>query len=159
MASVAFTKADPVATQAAQQRARDQARHVYAQDAKPLVQLRAKLRNTLVELTTAATLDKLDPKIWKDFQVLPADGVTPSTAKPLTAQQQAEQFRQFRAAITPQDRLDRVEKALAEVFVPFEQRGLLDKLDPKLGPGNQVEIVAYPLGRPMVTRDLRVATC
>ncbi len=79
VAAVAFTKADPVATQAAQQRARDQARHVYVQDAKPLVQLRAKLRNTLVELTTAPTLDKLDPKIWKDFQVLPADGVTPPT--------------------------------------------------------------------------------
>jgi putative nucleotidyltransferase with HDIG domain len=157
VASVAFTKADPVATQAAQQRARDQARHVYIQDAKPLVQLRAKLRNTLVELTAAATLDKLDPKIWKDFQVLPADGVTLSTAKQPTAEQQAEQFRLFRAALTPQDRLDRVEKAVAEAFVPFEQRGLLEKLDSKLGPGNQEEIVAYPLGHPKTIHVLRVS--
>ena len=37
VASVAFTKADPVATQTARQQARDQARHVYVQDAKPLV--------------------------------------------------------------------------------------------------------------------------
>ena len=68
VASVAFTKADPAATQAAQQRARDQARHVYVQDRQAAGAIRAKLRNTLVELTAVATLDKVDPKVWKDFQ-------------------------------------------------------------------------------------------
>jgi len=156
VASVAFTKTDPVATQTAQQRARDQTRHVYVQDAKPLVQLRAKLRNTLVELTAVATLDKLDPKVWKEFQVPPAEG-TPLGVKLLSAQQQAEQFSKFRAALTPQDRLDRVEKAVAEVFAPFEERGLLNKLDSKLGPGNQEEIIAYPLGHPKTTCVLHVS--
>ena len=157
VASVAFTKFDPVATQVAQQQARDQARHVYVQDAKPLVQLRAKLRNTLVELSAVATLDKVDPKVWKDFQSLPADSLALPGAKQFTAQQQAERFRKFRAALTPQDRLDCVEKAVAEVFAPFEERGLLNKLDAKLGPGNQEEIVVYPLGRPQATHELRVS--
>jgi hypothetical protein len=156
VATVGFTKADPVATQTAQQRARDQARHVYVQDARPLVQLRAKLRNTLVELTAVPTLDKLDPKVWKEFEVPPAEG-TPLGAKLLSASQQTEQFARLRAALTPQERLDRVDKAVAEVFAPFEERGLLNKLDSKLGPGNQEEIVAYPLGRPKDTQVLKVS--
>ena len=36
-----------------------------------------KLRNTLVELTAAPTLDKLDPKIWDEFQPPPAEGAKP----------------------------------------------------------------------------------
>ncbi len=38
---------------------------------------------------------------------------------------------------------------MAEAFAPFEERGLLDKLNQeKLGPGNQEEITVYPLGHP-----------
>ena len=156
-ATVPFTKADPAATAVAQQRARDQTRYVYAQDAEPLVQLRAKLRNTLVELTAAATLDKLDPKLWKAFQPPLAEG-----AKPLGNTQQEEQFGQFRAAFTPQQRLDGVDKALAAAFEPFEMRGLLvlDKLNQdkdKLGGGNQDEITIYHVGHPDQQETVRVS--
>ena len=71
VARVPFTNPNPEATELAQQRARSQVRYVYAQDAEPLVQLRARLRNTIVELTAAATLKDVDPQIWKEFQ-LPA---------------------------------------------------------------------------------------
>lgn len=144
VATVSFTKADPVATQDARQRARNQACYVYSQDAEPLVQLRAKLRNTLVELTAAPTLDKLDDKIWKAFQPPLADGTKPPDDK-----QQAEEFIKFREAFTPQQCLDRIDRAVAEAFAPFEKHGLLDKLDQdKLGPGNQGEITIYPVGHP-----------
>lgn len=153
IAAVPFTKTDPVATAAAQQKARSQARYVYIQDAEPLVQLRAKLRNTLVEVTSAETLDKLEPATWKEFQPPLADG-----AKPPSAKRQAEQFHEFREAFTPQERLDRVEKALAEVFAAFEERGLLDKLNQEmLGPGNQEEITIYPIGHPEAPRVVRVS--
>ena len=67
----------------------------------------------------------------------------------LSAKQQEEQFREFRAAFTPKERLDRVEQAVAEAFIPFDSHGLLDKLNQeKLGPGNEKEIVVYPVGRP-----------
>ena len=115
VAAVAFTKADPVATEAAQQRARSQSRYVYVQDAEPLVQLRAKLRNTLVELTAAPTLDKLDPKIWKEFQTRRGRAAPSRPA----AKQQEEQFRQFRAAFTPQERLDRVEQGRGRGLRPL----------------------------------------
>ena len=142
VAAVPFTEPAPAATAAAQERARNQARYVYVLDAEPLVQLRAKLRNTLVELTAAPTLDKLDPKIWKDFQPPLAEG-----AKPPEAKQQEEQFREFRAAFTPQERLKRVEGAVAEVFAPFEEHSLLN-LDKLSQEGNQKEITIYPLGHP-----------
>ena len=113
--------------------------------------LRAKLRNTLVELTAAPTLDKLDPKIWKEFQPPPPDGSCAAER----AKEREEQFRKFRAAFTPQESLDRVEKAMAEVFAPFEDRGLLDKLEreERAGkPGGDRRLS----GRPSRSRSRRV---
>ena len=79
--------------------------------------LRAKLRNTLVELTAAPTLDKLDPKIWKAVP----DRAGRRRKAPVGDKQQEEQFREFRAAFTPQERLDRVEQALAEALRPLRE--------------------------------------
>ena len=58
VARVAFAQEDPAATLAARDRARSEAPIVFAQDPKPLVQLRASLRNTVVELTAAPALSK-----------------------------------------------------------------------------------------------------
>ncbi|MBN1393829.1 MAG: HDIG domain-containing protein, partial [Pirellulales bacterium] len=146
VAAVPFTKADPVATAAARERARSEALYVYEQDAEPLIRLHAQLRNTLAELTAAASLDKLDPIIWQQFQPPSGEG-----AKPPSAEERKKQFLEFREAFTPQEKLDKVANAVAEVFAPFEEHGLLDKLEQDLGPGNQNEIVVYPKGR----RDLR----
>lgn len=150
-ATVAFQKADVVATQAARQRAKAQARYVYLQDAAPLVQLRAQLRNTLVELTTAESLKDVSPQMWGEFQLRKDESQLVDPAK------QAEEFQAFRKALTQQGALERVEKALAEVFAPFEERGLLDKLSQDLGPGNQEEIVVYPRGRPEAREVIRIS--
>ncbi len=142
VAAVPFTKFDPVATQAAKDRARSQARYVYVQDPEPLVQLRALLRNTLVELTAAAAQKKWEPKLWREF-LLPSEQASPPSAK-----QQREQFRRFCAELTPQESLDRVVNAVADVLAPLEKRGLLDKLPKSLKPGNQEEIVVYAGAKP-----------
>jgi putative nucleotidyltransferase with HDIG domain len=104
-----------------------------------LKQLRAQLRNTIVEVTTAPTMDRVDPQILTSLQFSPPDSVDAATAK-----KQAEEFREFRAVFTPQENLERFETALAKVFAPFEQRGLLEKLDQEL---NQEEILVHPLGK------------
>ena len=152
VATVAFKRVNDGATQAAKERARSQSRYVYVKDAEPLAQLRAKLRNTLVELTAAPTLDKVDQKIWREFQLPATNGKTR-----LTAKEQQEQFRAFRAVFTPKGSPDRVDKALAEAFAPFEERGLLDKLSDKNRPGNQEEIVTYPVGHPELQQVVRVS--
>ena len=152
VAAVEFTKFDPDATRAARERARSQTRYVYRLDATPLVQLRAELRNKLSEVAGALSLSKLDPKIWKDFQTPLAEGATTPTAK-----ETEEQFGEFRAAFTPQEQLDRVETAIGEALAPFEKRGLLDKLNQNLGPGNQEEISVYPWGHLDAKRNIPVS--
>ncbi len=153
VATVSFSMADPVATATARQQARSQARYVYMQDSEPLVQLRAQLRNTLVELTSAPAGDGTPPKMWAEFQPRLEDG-----AKPLTPQEQQTQFLAFRDALMSQNRLDSVEKAIADVFAPFEERGLLEKLDQeKLGRGNQDEITVFRAGQPDSQQVVRVS--
>ncbi len=149
VATVKFNKYDPSATELARQKARAMARCVYALDAEPLVQLRGRLRATLAELTTAPTLDKLNPKIWKEFQLPAAKDAAPPTAK-----QQQEEFLKFRSAFTPKESLDRVENAIVEVFAPLESRGLLDKPNEQ---GNQQEIVVYPAGHPEKRQTVHVS--
>ncbi|MEN6450735.1 MAG: HDIG domain-containing metalloprotein [Thermoguttaceae bacterium] len=155
VATVPFDKPDPDAKKAKEEQARSQARHVYVQDAEPLVQLRAALRNTLVELAAAPSLvklDKTDPKIWPDFQL------SVEKNRPANAKEQEEAFRKFRNAVTPQESLDRVDNAIKEVFQPFEQHGLLAKLDPTPSVGNQEEILIYPAKFPEFTpRPVRVS--
>ncbi len=148
-----FIKADPVATAEAREQARSQARYVYKQDADSLVQLQAALRNTLVELTAAPTLDKVPPKTWKDFQLPPVAG-----AKPLTPKQQDEQYRAFRETFASKERLKGIMDAIGRVFAPYERDGLLDKLNQeKLGQGNKQEILVYPKGDPASQHIVRVS--
>ena len=151
-AAVSFSKADPAATAAAQERARSQARYVYKQDVESVVQLRAMLHNTLVELAAAPTLDKLDPKIWEAFQIPLIEG----QKRPTDAQEE-EQFREFREAFTPQENLTRVEDALDKVFLPFEAHGLLDKLGEEFGPGDQAQITVYPQGKPELRSSVHIS--
>ena len=170
IATVDFGKVDDVATQAAREKARSQTQYIYAHDPQPLAQLRAQLRNTLVGLTAVPTLDKLDPKLRREFlfvtegtttapaageEVAPATDAQNAWIAPPTEEQQ-KQFLAFRDAFTPQESLDRIEKALADAFAPFEARGLLDKLSDKNGPGNQEDIVTYPVGHPGIQQTVRV---
>jgi hypothetical protein len=59
IARVPFNRQDPVATMAAQEKAKSQVRYIYEQDDQPLKKLRAQLLNTVIQLTTAPTLDRL----------------------------------------------------------------------------------------------------
>ncbi|MGD0653309.1 MAG: HDIG domain-containing metalloprotein [Thermoguttaceae bacterium] len=151
IARVNFTNPNPEATKLAQLRARSQVRYVYAQDAAPLQQLRARLRNTILELTAAAELKDVDPQIWKQFQLpAPADK-TQSTEKP-----PEEQFQEFRSEFTGTDKIERLEQILAVVLGPYEQRGLIDKLPQEPGEGNQDEIRVHPVGQAEPPQTVKV---
>ena len=64
VARVPFTRVDQEATR---QRARAEVCYVYMQDPAPLTQLRALMRNTVSELSAAASLKDLDPTLREDF--------------------------------------------------------------------------------------------
>lgn len=159
VARAAFSQEDPAATQAAQRQARSQVRYIFAQDPKPLEQLRASLHNTVVELTAAATLAKANKKLWGEFQPPAQPGTAPS------ALSQERQFLAFRAALAGPENLNRFDDALRDAFAPFEKNGLLDleKLPQQPGKGdqpghgNQLQILVHPAGQPEPLEVVEVA--
>lgn len=152
VATVSFTKADPTATQAARGQARSQAKYVFERDSAPLVQLKEELRNTLMELTAAESVDKLNQKTWEDFLLPGEEGEKSPTAKERQAQ-----FEKLCRAFTPQEKLDGAVQAVAEVLAPFEVHGLLKQFDQDLGTGNQKEIEFYPAKFPKEREVVQVA--
>ena len=151
VARVSFSRPDPVATRDAVERAKTQVCRVYVRDASPLEQLRAQLRNTVVELTGAEGLDDVEAARWGEFIAPPHR----ETAPPSVEDQKA-LFEQLRAAVAGQEHLDQFEAALAAAFAPFEQRGLLRSLDKTLGPGNEQEILVRPSGQDAPLQPVRV---
>ena len=127
-------------SQLARDRARQQARYVYEQDSEPLVQLRSKLINTLVEIGNAPTFEALDAELCDQFQPPLAEGQMPPTRE-----EQEERFEHFRAAVGGMERT-KLEKAITDVFAPLEQKGLLAKLQHT--DGDQKEIIVHPKGQP-----------
>jgi putative nucleotidyltransferase with HDIG domain len=152
VARVPFTSPNLEATKLAQLRARSQARYAYVQDAAPLVQLRARLRNTIVEITSSAGLKDVDPQVWKEFQ-LPTSAGKPS-GEEKTAEQQ---FQEFRSAFTGPEKIEQLELALAAALRPYEQFGLIDKLPQEPGEGNQDEIIVHPAGQAEPQLVIKVA--
>jgi len=142
VATVPFTKEGLQETEAARRHARSQVRYTYAHDPEPLVQLRALLRNTVVEVTGAATLDDLDRKVWREFQPPLPEGV-----KPPSPAEDEKQFQELREAFIGKENLDRFDQALTAVFDPLEKQGLLKSLPEEPAGGNQEEIRVLPAGQ------------
>ncbi len=155
-ARVPFKQENSKATELARQRARDEAKAVFAQDAKPLVRLRADLRTTIADLTKAETLNESTRLLWKDFQPQPSKGATPP--KP---QDEEPQFLEFRNALGGQEKLDRLDRTLADAFASLEQHGLLASPTKTLkgpqGQGHNLEfITVYPAGSPANRQEVPV---
>ena len=152
VARVTFEEHDPEATRVARERAKLRVPHVYARDNEPLVQLRAKLRNTVAELASAESLDEADGDTWSEF--LPK---VSGDAEPPSDEAQARLFQQFRNTFTGAEGLDQLDVAVSAALAPYEQRGLLHRLDKRLGPGNEHEIVVYPQDKPGQQQTVKVA--
>jgi cyclic-di-AMP phosphodiesterase PgpH len=149
VARAPFTIFNLEATTEARLRARSQVPYVYEQDAAPLVQLRARLRNTILEITSAATFEDANPQSWKEFQLPSAAQDNEKTAE--------EQFQAFRSAFTGAKKIEHLEEVLSDVFAPYEQSGLIDKLPQQPGEGNQDEIQVHPVGQSEPIQVVKVA--
>ncbi len=140
---VAFSRVDVQQTEQAQDRARSRVRYCYIHDPQPLVNLRAELRNTVIELSAAQSLKEVDPSLWEQF----VPGEDPQRTLP-AAGDEAEAFQRFQAAFTGQENQERFEQGLGRAFAPFEQRGLIESLSEPFGKGNQEEILVHSTGDP-----------
>lgn len=144
-------EADQAATQQARIAARRQAHCVYQHDPSGLIQLEARLRNLLVGVAGAATLETLDPEVWKAFELPTEDGSLP------TREQQDEHFAEFRSALAGEGTMARVQDAIHHALSRFEQIGLLEELPPEQATANQQEIIVFPAGSPDQQRVVPLA--
>jgi putative nucleotidyltransferase with HDIG domain len=151
LASVMFKEPNPAATEDARLKAREEARFVYAQNAEPLVQLRAALRNSVVALLSATTFENVDKALWQQFQPPSTDATMP----PLREQEE-EQFEQFRAALASDRELVKFQNSLSSAMASFERRGLLEKLPPEHDKGNHEEILVHPVKDPREQEIVRI---
>jgi cyclic-di-AMP phosphodiesterase PgpH len=143
VATVSFSKPDLTETKNAQELAQSRVRSVYVLNSEPLVKLRALLRNTVADITSAATLDDVEPSKWNAFEPYRMPGA--DEPSPI---EQAEAFERFRSALAGPEKLAQFDKAVEAALAPFERQGLLDKLSRERGKGNYEEIVVYEAGSP-----------
>jgi cyclic-di-AMP phosphodiesterase PgpH len=152
MARVEFKKYDPDATHDARQRAENQVTFVYSQDPSALVQLRGALKNKLVEISNAPTLEALKSNVWKQFTPPPMANVEPPTPE-----EQAADYKDFHDAIADKDKQEKVFKAIDAAFAPLEQKGVIEKLAQGHDEGNQTEIYVHPAGSPLFPQTVQVS--
>ncbi len=146
---VAFRQFDPLATAEAREKARNQAEAVYAQNPESIVQLRAALRNTLLEISTAESLEKLSSEAWQPFELIP----TAEAKKPPSQEQLNKAFSAFRKKLAGEEPLKRIEAAVGKSLKKYETDGLLVKP----ADGNQNKILVYPQGKPEAVKPVAMS--
>lgn len=140
-AMVDFREPDELATQKARDLAASQTPVVYQNDNKAIGLWLEALKNGAATITKAPSFRELNRETWQAFQ-------PPPGGEPLAEATQEKQFDEFRAALNGETGLAAFDKALDTAFEPFARHGLLEKLPPDHGEGNQKEISVYELGRP-----------
>jgi putative nucleotidyltransferase with HDIG domain len=151
-ARVEFSRKDPQATQAAQDKARRSVHYIYEQDKEPLVQLKAALLNRVVQVMGAKSLDQLDQRVWMEFFTPPRPGVAA-----LTPHELEEHFQLFHEALPNQAAVEKLDQAVSDALAPAERYGLMQKLPQEHNEGNQQEIIVYPKGEPSAREIASVA--
>ncbi len=155
VAKIEFQKADPDATKEAKASAARMVSYVYEHDIDRLIQLRAGLQNRVVIVAGAKTLAELDPgvrEVWEEFFPAPPAGTVA-----LSAEEQEQRFKRFHDALATPESLSTLEREVADVLAPAEQRGLMDKLPQEPNEGNQQEIVVFPKGSPDRPQAVKVS--
>lgn len=140
IARTEFSKADDEATQRERERARGSAVAVYDHDPSPVSTLQATLQNDVTQLLGAEEISEVDKGLWADFSPPLAEGTPPPTAE-----EKQEQFAKFRKALTAEDATETFKQAIAKVFAPYEQHGLIKELPPEHD-ANKEQISIRPLG-------------
>ena len=149
-ARYSFEVVDPVATELARRRARQQAKSVFSNDPEPLVQLQASLHATLLEIA-AHDYANLDASVWQEFSS-PADKAEnqPDKAKA------KEEFEKFKKEVSGEKQLARIDAAVAAALDPYKKSGLLEKKPSETG--NQEEILVYPRGKPTEMKTVQLSS-
>jgi cyclic-di-AMP phosphodiesterase PgpH len=116
-----FREIDDEATRLAKEEAMRFTEAVYDHDPEPLTQLKAEVQNDLAELAAFATWADVDQELWANYTPALAAG----TPEPSDVERQAA-FDKFKAEITGEEVLPKIQGAISEIFAPLNTRGVLD---------------------------------
>lgn len=152
VAKVDFQKIDLEKTSEARRIAANKVSFVYDHDQDELVQLRAAMQNRALQVAGAKSLADLDKKVWDEFFPAPDSG-----APVLTPEEQEQRFQLLHGALSTPEALAKLERSVAEVLAPYDQRGMMDKLPQEPTEGNQQEIVVIPTGHPDQRQVVKVS--
>lgn len=120
-ARVEFKQLDDRATRDARNRARRFAQAVYDNDPAPLAQLVAQVRNEVLQLAGAESLDKVDKALWTQYLPQLAEG-TPAP----TDEEKRTEFERFRTALATEEAREGFGLSLEKAVEPLQDRGILD---------------------------------
>ncbi|QDV72024.1 HD family phosphohydrolase [Botrimarina mediterranea] len=121
-ARVEFKQLDDRATRDARNRARRFAQAVYDNDPAPLAQLVAQVRNEVLQLASAESLEKVDQSLWSQYLPQLAEG-TPAP----TDEEKRTEFERFRTALATEEAREGFGLALEKAVQPLQDRGILDR--------------------------------
>ena len=120
-ARVEFKQLDERATRDARNRARRFAQAVYDNDPAPLIQLVAQVRNEVLQLAAAESIEKVDKPLWTRYLPQLAEG-TPAP----TDEEKRTEFERFRTALATEEAREAFGLSLEKAVGPLQDRGILD---------------------------------
>ncbi len=139
-----FMRDDEEQTAAAKERARRSVECVYDHDVQPVNELRERLKDRMLQLTSAPSFAELDAAVWQEF--LPPPPASDEAKDPQQAAATADAasseavYQEFVAALADDPNLEKFEQSIEKLFEPISRFGILEKIEHGLEDGSQTEI-------------------
>ncbi len=138
-ARVDFSVRDPEGTKRLRELKRSEVMCVYSNDPKLLREMQSGLKSALFTVLGAASYDELDKETWQPFLSMEDKDPKPDDKA---------FFARARAALAEDTDLTQFARAVKNAFQPFEESGLIKKLEHLPAAGSQIWIQVYPVGEP-----------
>lgn len=155
VARTQFSVVDQEETENQRELARRQTRAIYINDKQALIELRQALKDSVFQLMSAESYEKLsekDQETWTDFLRVGTANATDDEAVANLEQL----FNDLREALAEDMELTKFEQAVQATMTDYERDGLLVTLEHELGEGNQTAILVHDVGNEKNTHRVEV---
>lgn len=147
---VSFSVLDLRKTEDAKEKARSEVVWYYKNDARLLDEKVAALLQSITTVVDSASFDDLDRSVWNSF-------MEPDELATMDDQNAREAYTRFRAVLSDEENLKRVQRAVQLALDNHRRNGLLEDLGHKEGEGLLTEINVITQGDPKSARRVDVA--
>ena len=145
-----FDYYDYRATEDERNRARRNFLCLYEHDAQKLEDIRSALLNDLFKVVQNEFTESETQEIWQRFFAEATDDSPVEIADD-------QNFLEFRNAVAADEKLTRLQEAIAKAFIEVDQFGLFSGPAHDIGDGNLQELEVYPKGNPSASKRVKVS--